>query len=101
MAEAQGKARAASPAAAGASPSPVSAIAPDGAAPDARQALCTSNLGTSTPGTAAEVYDFLINDATEIAIVATELQDASVQRLDAAAPPPQAVPASAEDEVPD
>jgi hypothetical protein len=37
--------------------------------------------GTSMLGTAAEVYDFLINDpyqATEIAVVATELQDASV-----------------------
>ena len=46
----------------------------------------------------AEVYDYLITDpdrATEIAIVSTQLQDASVQRLDAA-PPPQA--ASAEDE---
>jgi hypothetical protein len=44
------------------------------------------------------VYDYLITDpdrATEIAIVATQLQDASVQRLDAAPPP---LAASAEDE---
>ena len=97
-AESQVKALALSPAAAGASPSPASATAPDVAAPDARQALCTSFPGTSTPGTAAEVYDYLITDpdrATEIAIVATELQDASVQRLDAAPPP---LAASAEDE---
>ncbi len=38
-ADAQGKARALRPAAAGASPSPASATAPDGAAPDAGQAL--------------------------------------------------------------
>jgi hypothetical protein len=84
------KARALSPAAAGASPSPASATAPDGAAPGARQALCASNPGTSTQGTAVEVYDYLINNpdrATEIAIIATDLQDASVQRLDAAPPP--------------
>ncbi len=94
-AEAQGKARALSPAAAGISPSPASATAPDGAAPDARQAQCASNPGNSTPGTAAEVYDHLVNDpdrATEITIVPTELQDASVQRLDSASPP-QAAPA--------
>ncbi len=71
---------------------PRAATAPNVAAPDARQALCASFPGTSTPGTAAEVYDYLITNpdrATEIAIVATQLQDASVQRLDAA-PPPQA-----------
>ncbi len=46
------------------------------------------------------MYDYLITDldrATEIAIVATQLQDASVQRLDAA-PPPQAAPAEDEAE---
>ncbi len=46
------------------------------------------------------MYDYLINDpdrATEIAIGATELQDASVQRL-VAAPPPQAAPAEDEAE---
>ncbi len=59
------------------------------------EVLCASSPGTSTQGTAEEAYDYLItypDRATEIAIVAMELQDASVQRLDAA-PPPQAAPA--------
>ena len=36
------------------------------------------------------MYDFLLSDpdrATEIAIIATALQDSSVERLDAVAPP--------------
>ena len=93
-AEALGKARAASPAATGASTSATSAAALDGAAPDARQALCALN-----PGAAAEVYDFLIKNpyqATEIATVATGWQNCSVQRLDAVAPQPTAAPAGDE-----
>ena len=68
-----------------ASPS-VASAAPTAApaAPDARQALCASK-----PDSAAEVYDFLINNpdrATEIAIVAKEWQDSAAERIDAAAP---------------
>ena len=55
--------------------------------------------GTLTHGIAAEVHEFLINypdRATEITIVATDLQDDSVQRLNAVAPTPQAAPAEIE-----
>ena len=84
-ADSAGKAAAALPAVAAAPPSAASA-APTAApaAPDAREALCASK-----PDSAAEVYDFLIQNsdrATEIAIVATEWQDSAVERIDAAAP---------------